>query len=254
MQPVGKAIKRSFLYRLIRESRTFAGWTPRDQQILEFYGRFLTAGDLCFDVGANIGNRVKVLLKLPARVVAIEPQAECVRILRAAFGRNRNLEAVVPKALGAEEGQAEIMVSDTSVISSLSPEWVEAVRQSGRFGRQTWERKRIVPVTTLDKLIEQYGRPAFIKIDVEGFEYQVIRGLSQPVKMISLEFTPEFLDATFQSIEHLQDLGGIRLNYSLGETMEWALEKWVSAGEMMRILEGLRNNAGVFGDVYVKFN
>ncbi len=95
--------------------------------------------------------------------------------------------------------------------------------------------------------------PSFIKIDVEGFEYQVIRGLSRPVHTISLEFTPEFIESTFKCIVYLQRLGEVRLNYSLGETENMALGNWVRPAEMIQILSEFRGNYNVFGDVYAMF-
>lgn len=255
MQFATKLIKHTFLYGIIqrfRQGRMLSQWTAHDQEMLEFYSQFVSPGTLCFDVGANIGNRVKIFLNLQADVVAVEPQDECARVLRTVFGNNRHL-TVVQKALGASEGEAVIMISNAHAISSLSPEWVEAVRGSGRFSEYSWDKKRVVPVTTLDSLIEQYGTPSFVKIDVEGFEYQVVAGLSYPVKTLSLEFTPEYLESTVKCIEHLQRLGHIRLNYSVGETMHLALEKWVTPQEMAGILSSFEGDSSLFADVYVQF-
>lgn len=255
MQFIKKVVKHSILYKplyRLRARNVLRQWTAHDQEMLEFYSKFVSRGTTCFDVGANIGNRVKIFLKLQANVVAVEPQDECVQILRTGLGSNRNV-TIVQKALGESEGEAEIMISNSNSISSLSTEWIESVRKSGRFSEYSWNKKQIVPMTTLDRLIEQYGSPSFIKIDVEGFEYQVIKGLSQPVKTLSLEFTPEFIESTFKCIDHLQRLGDIRLNYSIGETMRLALEKWVAPQEIVRILSSLRDDNRLFGDVYVQF-
>lgn len=214
MQFIKTIIKRPPQYGAIkwfRVEKESVAWTAHDQKMLEFYSQFISRGALCFDVGANRGNRVKIFLKLHENIVAIEPQNNCVKILRTGYGNNKRL-TVVQKALGESEGEAEIMISNANSISSLSPEWVEAVRHSRRFSEYRWNMKQIVPLTTLDRLIEQYGTPSFIKIDVEGFEYQVIKGLSQPVKALSLEFTPEFIESTFKCIDHLQRLGDIELN------------------------------------------
>jgi FkbM family methyltransferase len=255
MQFIKKVIKRTFLYeiiQLLRAKRVLQQWTTHDQEMMEFYSTFISRNALCFDVGANIGNRVKSFLKLHANVIAIEPQKDCVRILKAVFGNNRSL-TIVQKALGEAEGEAEIMICNPNTISSISKEWIVSVSKSGRFAEYHWDKKQIVPMTTLDKLIEQYGIPSFIKIDVEGFEFQVVRGLSQPVKVLSLEFTPEFIESMFKCIEHLQRLGDIRLNYSMGETMHLVLEKWVTPQEMVSILSDFRGNNRIFGDVYVQF-
>lgn len=240
-------------FRRIQAKQRLQQWTAHDQEMLEFYAKFVSPGALCFDVGANIGNRVKIFIKLQANVVAVEPQPKCAKTLRSVFGSQRNL-TIVEGALGDTEGAAEMMISNIDVLSSLSPEWIGSVRKSGRFsGEISWDKKQVVPMTTLDRLIAQYGIPAFIKIDVEGFEYQVIRGLSQPVKMLSLEFTPEFIESTFKCFDHLQRLGDMCLNYSVRETMSLALDKWVTYQEMAKILSSFKDDHKLFGDVYVQF-
>jgi len=228
-------------------------WTLHKQEMLEFYSQFVSKNDLCFDVGANVGNRTEVLLKLASKVVAIEPQKDCVDYLTNYFEGNNQL-SIVAKALGASEGESEIFIGDVSTISSLSNEWIKSVKKSGRFSNSSWSKKQVVNITTLDILIQQFGLPSFIKIDVEGFEYQVIRGLTQPVKTLSLEFTPEAIEPTYQCIEHLRKIGDISLNYSVGESMKLSLEKWVKPDDMVEILKSFKNDNKLFGDLYVKFN
>jgi len=235
-------------HRLIRELRN---WSAHDSEMLEFYSQLVSPGSLCFDVGANIGNRVKILLELQAEVVAIEPQQGCAQTLKRVFGNNHYLK-IIQKALGEREGEAEIMISDSDTLSSMSPEWIAAVRKSGRFPEYLWDKKQKVQMTTLDNLIQQYGIPQFIKIDVEGFEYQVIRGLSQPIALISLEFVAERMQPTLHCIDHLANLGDVRLNYSIGESMQFSLESWIGPEEMKRLLSSLSGENNVFGDVYIK--
>ncbi len=235
-----------------RAQKHMSQWTERDQKTLEFYTQFIKAGDICFDIGANIGQRTKIFLRLGARVIALEPQTQCIKWLTKFFGRNDKL-TLIHKAVGALPGKAEIKICNADTISSLSEDWIAAVKKSGRFTKYDWYKKEEVQVTTLDNLIEQYGAPAFIKIDVEGYEPEVIRGLTRPVQVISLEFTPEFLESTFFCISHLAKLGEIKLNLSLGESMSLALDKWVSGPEMMEKLLEFKDNNMIFGDIYVKF-
>ena len=250
-----KVVKKTPLYSWLkywRARKELAQWTPHDQEMLEFYRHFLSPGDVCFDVGANIGNRVKVFRRLGARVIAVEPQRECVRVLKAAFGGDPQL-TIAEMVLGPTEGRAEMMISDANTFSSLSEEWVDAVVRSGRFADQRWNRKQAVSMTTLDRLIERYGVPAFVKIDVEGFESEVVKGLSRPVKALSIEFVPEFIGSTLECLEHLDRLGGIRLNHSLAESMKLELDDWVDRGRMVEILTALPIDRGIWGDVYVRF-
>ena len=254
MELVKKIVRHTFIWGIIKHFRIYKDakqWTAHDQKMLEFYSQFISVGDVCFDIGANIGNRTKIFLKLGAKVVAVEPQKECLRILKARY-RNKRL-IVMQKVLGASEGEAELMISGANTISSLSRDWIEAVKRSGRFSNYLWETKQTVSMTTLDSLIVTYGIPSFIKIDVEGFEYQVIQGLSQPIKTISLEFTPEYIESTFKCIDYLQSIGNIRLNYSIEETSQLALVKWVKSQEMKKILASYKDDIRLFGDVYVQF-
>ena len=112
----------------------------------------------------------------------------------------------------------------------------------------------VLPKEYVDKLVEDFGIPSFVKIDVEGFEYEVIKGLSKPVEYISLEFTPEYLESIFKSFRYLETLGRFELNNSIGETMQFSLEKNVKVEEMIRILNGYKNDFRIFGDVYIHFH
>lgn len=256
MLTVKKALRGTFLgktYRSFCDLRQGARCIAHELEMMSFYSKFVPHNALCFDIGANIGNRVKVFLRLNARVVAVEPQEDCVKKLRDIYGRNSHL-VILQEALGDVESDAELMVSNARTLSSLSSEWVEAVKKSGRFAECNWDIRRPVHITTLDGLIEKYGIPTFIKIDVEGYEYHVIKGLSQPVNSLSIEFTPEYIESTFKCIEYLHTLGSVKFNYSLGETMHLEQDEWVSPQKMIEVLQGLESrNHELFGDVYAQF-
>jgi len=104
-------------------------------------------------------------------------------------------------------------------------------------------------VTTLDLLMAEYGVPVFIKIDVEGFERAVLRGMTRPGPAVSFEFAAEFLDSTKECCEYLAALGDYRFNYSRQESMTFALDTWVSAEEIMKAITA-EPDTMVFGDVY----
>ena len=239
-------------YRILRRSRNVSlKEKDRSHKRLEFYSQFVREGDLCFDVGANIGNRVQVLGQIGARIVAIEPQGACVRVLNEKFGTDPRVH-IVNKALDKSSGKKAMFIDRSHTLSSMSKEWIHAVKKSGRFSTHEWDDKVEVATTTLDLLIEQYGRPDFCKIDVEGFEFEVLQGLSQPIGIISFEFTSEYPEPSTNCIRYLSDLGMTEFNYDLGESMRFALSSWLDTRGILDTLQVLGKEPKSQGDIYAR--
>lgn len=220
-----------------------------------FYGDFLGPGDVGFDIGAHVGSRVRAWRRLGARVIAVEPQPDFVRILRLFFGRDRGV-TIVPEAVGAQPGTAQLALSTaTPTVSTMSPDWIESVTADRGFARVRWDRAVEVKVTTLDDLIAVHGEPAFCKIDVEGFEVDVLAGLTRPLRGLSFEYLPPAHDSALAALAHLERLGaagdGYVYNYSPIETMRMASERWLDATELVRLLDRFRP-LGRSGDVYAR--
>ena len=216
---------------------------------LQFYKQFITYGDVVFDVGANIGERAEVFLKAGGSVVCVEPQTNCLAILHKKFDAN-NKVTIIDKALGEKEGIGEMSVCITdSVISTMSEKW----KTEGRFSNDyTHTQTAQVAVTTLDILITQYGLPKFCKIDVEGFELNVIKGLSKPIPFISFEFTKEFLKDAQEIVTHLSAIGNLQVNCSIGESMLLLNPEWLSVEKLFAQLYATADEL-LWGDIYVKF-
>lgn len=215
-----------------------------------FYSSFIKDGDLCFDVGANLGNRVEPLLDIGAKVVAIEPQEYCYKYLQYKFGTKIQL---VNKGLGEFESLQDFHISKYNALSSFSTEWINSVKD-GRFKGVYWDKVSKVKMTTLDNLIAEFGLPDFIKIDVEGYELSVLKGLSKRIKMISFEFTvPEQTDKAIACINQIEKIdSNIECNFSIGESMEFVLEEWISPADI-RTQIASDNFAKIgIGDIYVR--
>lgn len=209
----------------------------------EFYKQFVNPDGLVFDIGANVGSRSKAFLNIGARVVAVEPDPRCHLELY----EITNLK-VANVAAGEDGVLGKLKLGNSACATTLSGKWIEAVTETDRFGGFEWTDELTVIQYSLDHLIRIYGLPEFIKIDVEGYEAEVLRGLSQPVKALSFEFTPEFLDSADTCIKRVEFLGMRKFAYSLEETLK--LSEWVSGDEVFAQLQKL--DPKVYGDVYAQ--
>ena len=209
--------------------------------------KFLNPGDLFFDVGAHLGSKSKELIKNKINVIMIEPQPECLKELRKLYSNNP-FATIVPMGLGKSKEKLEMSInSKMPVISTFAKHW-----KTGRFSNSTWDKKIIVDITTLDDLIKKYGDPKFIKIDVEGFEHEVLLGLTKKSGIISFEFASEFIEDAFKSIDYLVSLGYSDFNYSLGERRKF-FTTWSNANTIKDyIRENIKNDNLLWGDFYCK--
>jgi len=213
------------------------------------YGQFIKDGDLVFDVGSHVGDRVASFTRLGARVVAVEPQPAMVAVLKLLHGRNPAV-TIEPVAVGREAGSANLMINPRNpTVSTASQEFVSAAHNAPGWETQRWTRTIQVPVTTLDALIGKHGKPVFIKIDVEGFEAEVLAGLTQPVRALSFEFTTIQRDVARACIERCRALGYTRFNSALGESQALIHEQWVGGDAMAAWLAALPHAANS-GDIY----
>ena len=234
-------------YGLARSLAIYHGNPLRRVQARRHYAAFVGAGDLCFDIGAHLGDRVRAFTQLGARVVALEPQPQVMALLRRLYGRHPGV-VLIQAALGAEAGQASLQISQaTPTLSTLSDDWRR------HFPGARWQERARVPVTTLDALIAAHGRPDFCKIDVEGYEAQVLAGLSQPLPALSFEVIPAALDQALLCLAHLAALGRYRFNVSLGERKRLIFADWRDQAAMTQWLQA-RPRHGPSGDIYARLD
>ena len=238
---------------IARSLLIYYGLPWRPWQLRRFYGQFIGPGDLCFDIGAHVGNRMMVWLWLGAEVVGVEPQPACLAVLERLYGSHGRVQ-LLPTAVGDTPGQATLHINEKNpTITTLSTAWRDAVQETASFAQEEWNTAVSVPVTTLDQLIADHGLPHFCKIDVEGFEAAVLRGLSQPIPLISVEFIPSTMGIAHECLDLLDALGNYRYNWSWGEQHRLQISDpaWLSPNEMRRQLDQMAAQENS-GDIYAR--
>lgn len=250
--PIKAALKETLLdlglYHKINDFRFRSDDRNRSQQ--DFYSRVIKNTDLVFDVGANIGQRTQIFSQLASSVVAIEPQPNCIRHLKSRFRFNKKVK-IEPVAVGATSGEATMWQSDSPGISSMSAKFIDTMGQSV-FSDQRWDVEITVPVKTIDDLIDIHGKPHFLKIDVEGYELDVLKGLAYPVPFISFEYTPAMVDDAKACLARVNELSSsYRYNYCLGEDLDFVLPKHVDYSTFMNTTIDEISKSDTFGDIYV---
>jgi len=234
---------------VVRSLRIYYGDKERGAAMDRLYRRFVRRGDLVFDIGAHVGDRIAAFRRIEARIVAIEPQPALARTLRLIYGRDPNV-TIEAAAVGRRSGSVDLNLNvDNPTVATASADFIHAAAGAAGWEEQAWTDTLRVPLTTVDVLIEKHGLPAFIKIDVEGFEAEVLAGLSRPVPALSFEFTTIQRDVAQKCTDRCDALGYARFNAALGESQRFVHADWTDAGAISRWLAELPGSANS-GDIY----
>jgi FkbM family methyltransferase len=236
---------------LYRPARRFSRSIRRNEQRefqgdIALYRSLLSPGALSFDVGANIGEKSEALLRTGARVVAFEPNRFVVPELRARCDAHKAW-TLVEAALGSGPGIAILHAQLSHGQSSLAKGWGDS-RVIASFP---------VPVVTLDAAIECFGVPDYCKIDVEGWELEVLNGLRQPIHLISFEFhlDDKGVRNARSCLERLAKFGPSRLNITPAESSTFHFKEWIPLEEFLErfpgnVIQSLPGNP--YGDIFVR--
>jgi len=213
---------------------------------VELFQSLLAPGALCFDVGANIGEKSEALLEAGARVVAFEPNPRVLPELKARCQQGKNW-SLVAAAVGSGAANTTFYARELHELSSLSDSW------EGSETVATYT----VPVVTLDSAIQRFGAPIFCKLDVEGWELEVLLGLSQPVPLLSFEFhlDERGIAKTTACLERLAQFGPAHVNVTADESSRFHFKEWIPLQEFIAWFPGDLSHTlpgYLFGDIFIR--
>ena len=212
----------------------------------EFYRRLIGRHALIFDIGASGGSKARIFSQLADRVVCVEPTPGAIASLRKRFLHKPGV-TIVAKGVGETETLQKLHIfADTGAYNTISQKMVDALQApaaSSKLPQQVAKQVIEVPITTLDQLIGEFGVPDYIKIDVEGYELAVLRGLSRSVPLLSFECNlPEFADETEKCIARLAQLSPkATFNYAIEEPPTvFESPAWMSAADLVGVVRSGR--------------
>jgi FkbM family methyltransferase len=249
-QAAKNAAARLGVYQLTRDTinRVFRPERHKAREaFLSFFRTFIPPGALVFDVGAHEGWYADAFLALGARVVAVEPIPELADAIEQ---RYHSRIAVEKAAVGERVGTATLHVGVQTIYSTVAPTWVDVVHQDGD---ERWSGRAItVRATTLDELIERHGLPQFAKIDVEGNEPNVLRGLSTPLQCLSFEIQSRAPEFARECVDRLGELGDYEYNISLGIEHRLQADEWFGPQRVGDYADHLQEKGVHAADVYAR--
>ncbi|HEY7643741.1 MAG TPA: FkbM family methyltransferase [Hyphomicrobiales bacterium] len=217
--------------------------------MIALYRQFVAPGDLVFDIGSHVGDRIGAFRAIGARVVAVEPQPAAFAWLKMCYGRDPKVHLVQAAVSDRAGGLTLHLNLANPTVSTASSAFIESTRGARGWQGQHWDDTITVPAVTIDDLIARHGEPAFVKIDVEGFELNALQGLSRALKSLSFEFTAVQQDMALACLDRLGTLGGYGFNAAVGESQRLEHPAPVSAAEMAGYLRSLPPEA-TSGDIY----
>ena len=206
--------------------------------------------NLVFDVGSNVGTTVEFFSQKANKVIGFEPNPRLVEILRRRFN-NRNV-IIDSRGLSNEIGEKKFRIANADTISTFSEDWVNNSRFTGGY---SWNEGIIVETTTLDSVIKQYGTPDYIKIDVEGYEFEVLTSLTKVLEntIISFEWAEEQKNKIEQTIKYLFNLGYKKFSYTEADKILIDSEIDWRTIDKLNLIENLDDQRkDKWGMIYVK--
>ena len=213
----------------------------RDIALRRLFSEFIHPGYCVFDIGANRGLYTELFHNMGAKTLSVEPNEKLAKKIP------RYSDSYVQwTAVGSHFHWTDFWLGEINGLSTLSYEYMKRDRNIGN----KWKKQKKVLVYTVDMLSRLYGVPDFIKIDVEGWESEVLSGMSFAPKALTFEFIPEDIVGLQKCCDRLDSLGNYEYTYTVNLTPDMHFEcGWDVASNIIRhIVKRVKLNE--FGDIW----
>jgi FkbM family methyltransferase len=233
-----RSVYRFFKRRNEREAET----------LLAQLGNLELSGQLVFDIGANIGAVTEALLELGSRVVAIEPNISLISEIQARCSNDVNL-TILPIAISSSATISKFYISEFIGQSSFREDWSDSKKAPQVV---------FVPTLPFSELVKAFGKPHYVKIDVEGHELDVFLGMKEQIPLVSFEFhmdQPRISEAV-KIMERYRTLGGFTANLILEGESSMYFPEWIAyptfEAEFLKLCEKEKGRSASYGQLLMK--
>lgn len=191
---------------------------------------------LLFDIGANRGDAVIAGLNKGYKVVAVEAAPRIFQVLENNFKGNPNVKLLKFAVAPTDFKTVKFYECIEDGLSTLNKDWLTADTMPYK-GKQFWEID--VPTISISTLVKLYGEPDLIKIDVEGAEWEVFKGMWDKHGTLTFEWTDVTIDEHEHQLRYLEHIGYTEvgpqyIEHHLQEPEKWyditkfSMKKWIS--------------------------
>lgn len=179
------------------------------------FKQLISKSTLIFDIGSNIGIYTSIFLKYSSKVISVEPQESLCLLQKKLFKKEIQNERLIIEhiAIDSKNQIVELHINSKDVLSSTSKKYqTEVIPKEFSFTENI--KTEAVQAKNIDSLILKYGKPNYIKIDIEGSEKKAIMGLNHQIPLISFECNiPYFKKEMFEILKKLSTLGEYEYNF-----------------------------------------
>jgi len=188
-----------------------------------------------FDIGANIGKWSLSNINICDKIIAVEASPTTFNNLINNIGNNNKIVCLNYAVCNSSEEYITFYDSQADTLSTINKDWLDSA--DSRFYKQFSYNAIQCKTITIDKLIQEYGMPDLIKIDVEGGELECLSSLSQKVENLCFEWASETNQITFNCIDYLKTLGYTGFSVQLEDNYNYRPKVYTNSNLVKNFLE-----------------